>query len=622
LTLSDKLPFLPPFIRRGGKKLELFPPLNKRGDEKLKLHLPFYSRTGKKLDCFLYSIFIKIHLQILFLLLFCSLSFAQTIGKKLDLKTPLTEQLKSTVGLEAPSASILEGPIDPKNYYLGPGDQLLFSVWGGIEFQYPAAVNPTGTLNISTLGELDVAGKTVHQADSMLCEKAKSVYPKSKVNLQLVCIRSFKVSISGAVFTPGIYEISAIDRLSTLITKAGGFLLPREETEDKTKTTGRRIKSDKISEDTEKDVIFASAEILSSFRRIRITDRVGQTRNIDYQRYMRSGDLKFNPIIQEGDEVQVPIQEKGSGVLNIFGAIKAPGEYEFIESDRLMDLVEIAGGYKADALLDEVMIIRFADESNQNQNISVKLNPDAGDRGLQLQPDDRVFIRTIPDFRPKYYVRIQGEVVFPGVYPINENITTLSDMIVSCGGFTGKANLNSAKVIRTATSNEDDPEYKRLQQMTVTEMQDMEYEYYKTLSRLEAPAVVVDFVKLFVNKEKDRDVLLRDRDIIDIPAITPTVNVAGQVNSPGLVNFIEGKSYEYYIGEAGGFSWNANKGKTRLIKAQTGRWIKPKKNTTIEIGDTIFVPEKQELEYWELWKDMLLIVSQIATILLVIRSIK
>jgi len=59
----------------------------------------------------------------------------------------------------------------------------------------------------------------------------------------------------------------------------------------------------------------------------------------------------------------------------------------------------------------------------------------------------------------------------------------------------------------------------------------------------------------------------------------------------------------------------------RLIRSQSGMWLKPKNKTPVELGDTIFVPEKQEIEYWELWKDILLVASQIATIVLVIRSV-
>jgi protein involved in polysaccharide export with SLBB domain len=93
------------------------------------------------------------------------------------------------------------------------------------------------------------------------------------------------------------------------------------------------------------------------------------------------------------------------------------------------------------------------------------------------------------------------------------------------------------------------------------------------------------------------------------------------VNNPGLIHYVPGENFHYYIQKAGGYSWNARKGMLRLIKAHSGTWMKPKKSTPIEIGDTIFVPEKQEVDWWELSKDLLLVASQVATVLIMIKSL-
>jgi protein involved in polysaccharide export with SLBB domain len=127
---------------------------------------------------------------------------------------------------------------------------------------------------------------------------------------------------------------------------------------------------------------------------------------------------------------------------------------------------------------------------------------------------------------------------------------------------------------------------------------------------------------LFVDNEKSQNIFLQDQDEIVIPVQLPTVNVTGNVNRPGLVSWIPGKTTDYYVEKTGGYSWNARISKMRLIRAQTGTWIKPKKNTPVEIGDTIFVPEKQELNYWQLWKDLMLVVSQIATVVIVVQTVR
>ena len=113
-----------------------------------------------------------------------------------------------------------------------------------------------------------------------------------------------------------------------------------------------------------------------------------------------------------------------------------------------------------------------------------------------------------------------------------------------------------------------------------------------------------------------------DGDEVVIPLMSPMVFVAGHVKMPGLVKFVEGKDYAYYIEQAGGYAWNAHKKKQRLLKAETNRWIKlDDDDAVIEVGDTIFVPEKKERDYWVLMKELLLVASQIATLIIVLRTI-
>ena len=62
-------------------------------------------------------------------------------------------------------------------------------------------------------------------------------------------------------------------------------------------------------------------------------------------------------------------------------------------------------------------------------------------------------------------------------------------------------------------------------------------------------------------------------------------------------------------------------GKSRLIRANSGKWIKPKKNTVIEEGDMLFIPEKAEFDYWEFTLESLRILSQIATLIVVVQNL-
>jgi len=84
----------------------------------------------------------------------------------------------------------------------------------------------------------------------------------------------------------------------------------------------------------------------------------------------------------------------------------------------------------------------------------------------------------------------------------------------------------------------------------------------------------VDFVALFENKDKEQDVMLRDRDLIVVPAQEQTVKLTGQVVNPGLYIYKPGMTLKHYLDEAGGYNWNVRKSKVRIIKSKTGEWMK------------------------------------------------
>ena len=151
-------------------------------------------------------------------------------------------------------------------------------------------------------------------------------------------------------------------------------------------------------------------------------------------------------------------------------------------------------------------------------------NPNADDN-VELEPDDRIFIRSIPEYHRKNYVSVYGEVVYPGYYVIEEGVTKLSDVIRVAGGFTDRASLQESKLIRRAREEVVDPEFERLKLMAVEDMTDIEYEYFKTKSRQVAGIVAVDFEKLFGEGDVSQDILLRNKDIIQIQPLTETVNI-------------------------------------------------------------------------------------------------
>jgi hypothetical protein len=184
------------------------------------------------------------------------------------------------------------------------------------------------------------------------------------------------------------------------------------------------------------------------------------------------------------------------------------------------------------------------------------------------------------------------------------------------GGFTEDASLVEAEMVREYGPQELDLEYERLKKIPISDMKSYEYEYFKTKSREKPGRVSVDFVKLFRGNDLGQDVLLKDGDQIFIPKRRLVVKVSGNIANPGFLTYEPGKSHLYYINKAGGFSWRADKGKIKLVKGMTGEWVKP--DGVVEPGDVIWVPEKPEKNYWNTFKDVVAILSSVATLYLVI----
>jgi len=394
------------------------------------------------------------------------------------------------------------------------------------------------------------------------------------------------VTVAGAVSTPGIYSVPANTRVSEVIAEAGGFL------------------------DN------------SSRRNIVLTRPDSSTVAVDVLRVERLGDRSRDPHVFGGDVVFVPAREKDINAVGIYGAVKEGGSFEYAPHDSQLDLISLAYGLTLDVDLLQGELVRFTADNLTTTVIPIDLKNlvSGGDsqENLPLMPDDRMFIRIVPKFHKKDQVTVKGEVYYPGAYHVEEDKTTLSEIIAKAGGFTPNASLAEAEMIRSY--NVVDPEFERLKNVPVADMTDSEYEYFRLRSRENPGRVACDFEKLLVKGLKEYDVALKSGDFINIPPKSMVVNVSGSVVNPGLIPYEPGMDHQYYIIRAGGVSWKARQSKIMIIKGQTGERVKPSKRRKIDPGDTILVPEKPERDYWRFFRDTMLVLGNVATIYLVIQQ--
>ncbi len=518
-------------------------------------------------------------LSAVFLILVCPR--AKALGQVIPV-----EKVSVSAPTPAETTPALEKSIDPMEYVLGAGDEISIDIWGETNIHHSLVVTPEGDLLIPGVGKVSVSGISLTEAKDTVQHAILQSYKKVPVTITLTKLKKVKVIVAGRVRSPGIYSVFANTRVSEVVDTAG--ILP----------------------DT------------SSLRNIMITHPDGSTTPVDVFKFKRVGKRCRNPYVLGGDVVFVPSLEELINTVGIYGAVKSGGEFEYSSQDSLLDLINLAYGLTMDVDLLRGELVRFNPDHLTTSSIPIDLQglitENDPRRNFPLLPDDRVFIRTIPKFHKRDQVFVKGEVLYPGVYQIEEDSTKLSEVITKAGGFTPFASLTEAEMIRTY--NVSDPEFERLKKIPVADMTTSEYNYYKLRSREKPGRVACDFEKLFEGKLNNYDLTLKNGDIINIPPKSMVVNVSGSVINPGLVPYTPDENYKYYIDHAGGYSWKANKNNVVIIKGQTGERMKPSPGRKIDPGDTILIPEKPERDYWKFFKDTMLVLGNVATVYLVIQQ--
>jgi len=282
-------------------------------------------------------------------------------------------------------------------------------------------------------------------------------------------------------------------------------------------------------------------------------------------------------------------------VIGVYGGVHAPGRFEYVTGDSLLDAIDLAFGFSSLAAQDSVVHSRLDSVARKMTEtvVNVRAIREGRAPNIALEPGDRLVVKERVDLREDFRVWIEGEVIHPGMYPITKNVTKLSEVVAKAGGFTEYASLSTAQLLRQSLRRED-IDMERLESLRGgAGPDDSLYYLLETDLRIRKEIVNVDFEDLFARRDSTNDVILRDGDRIVVPSTKATVYVFGQVVSPGHVPFVEGKDYDYYVEKAGGFTERARDADVKIIKAKTRQWLAPDE-APIERGDYVWVPKVVE----------------------------
>ena len=293
--------------------------------------------------------------------------------------------------------------------------------------------------------------------------------------------------------------------------------------------------------------------------------------------------------LQTNDNILVydRTQYSNIGDLSITGAVKETRRFSYDPDLTLYDLFTAAGGFAVGAAHNRVEIFRTTVHTNRPismELITLELDKNynvispAGE--FVLKPYDQVVVRLTPGFQLSRIVEINGEVEYPGLYPLETRQIYLSDIIREAGGLRNEADPIGSTLFRTQGNRG----------YIITNLQDV------------------------INNKRNEayDPILLEGDIITIArrenvvSIRPTGTRMYMAVDEALaqsnlnLTFQGKKSAKWYIQNyAGGFEKDADKSSVtvtlkngKVISTRRFLWIR--KYPDVESGSTIQVAIKPE----------------------------
>jgi protein involved in polysaccharide export with SLBB domain len=393
-------------------------------------------------------------------------------------------------------------PVSP-DYPLGPGDEIVIALWGKVQLDFFAEIDPEGKINLPDMGVVSLLGLTFKEAKGMLEKELSRYYRPSevKMNISMGRLRSIRVFVVGAAKQPGSYTLSSFSTLVNAVLASGGANKSGSLRDIHLRRNGKPLvsfdlydfllKGDK-SRDVRllpDDVIFIPAvgplvgivgpvknpaiyemkgttrlldliEMAGGLAAIAFEERVQVQRIKDHQQLVffeeSLAEIKKDPTrnltLFDGDIVRIfPIIQESNEVV-VAGAVGIPGGFGVTSGvTRVKDVLEQAGGLLYYALEQgELTRIRVTQNGPQTEYIGLDFKKAlAGDltHNIPLERNDYILVKAVPEWRIYGKVRIRGEVRFPGEYTLSRG-DTIRTLVERAGGFTERAYLKGTVFTR------------------------------------------------------------------------------------------------------------------------------------------------------------------------------
>ena len=270
----------------------------------------------------------------------------------------------------------------PNEYKISLRDQITVILSGSKDAIFDLNVKLNGTILFPELGAISVAGKTLGEVKGVLLKLIEQSYIGVEIDISIKNLSAKKITIVGAVNTPGTYLVNPFSTISSALAYSGG-----------------------ISE-------------IGTLRNIKLIRNNGVIFNFDLYKLLINGDRSEDITIEAGDVIVIGPAEQ---FITLEGEVRRPAIYEVKPNETLEDLVKFGLGFSqvANKTNINLRVLDIKSSSIKGKNVS---DLDASLNNILSVNINNYVNKNVAS------VEVRGAIKEPGFYSLKEN-EYLEDLI-------------------------------------------------------------------------------------------------------------------------------------------------------------------------------------------------
>lgn len=214
----------------------------------------------------------------------------------------------------------------PREYLLGPSDEITVQVFGRPELSGPAIVGPYGDISLPVVGAVRVEGLTPTEAAAVIGRRVARYYVEAPVSVRIDRYVANQVLVLGRVAYPGALHFDRPPTLMDALARAGALPIGG-------------VGADKAA--------------LTRCAVFRGRDQIAW---IDLKSVLNGSNPRLNIELRRGDLLYIP--DADDQLVYVIGQVHKPGAYRLTPDMSFLDALNTAGGPTNDASYKSMFIVR------------------------------------------------------------------------------------------------------------------------------------------------------------------------------------------------------------------------------------------------------------------------